>query len=118
MMFYHRMLLGPVLLLILATQRVSALPQGNVFDKRAPVDQCVATLVALKASAFCSSFIGISDVVQTQTAQSCSIWHCNSLYVVLFAHHCYTDSTVSTELICIIKQPPILVLRLYLQQCQ
>jgi hypothetical protein len=70
MMFHHHRLLGSVLSFLFSIQEVHGLPQENAFDKRDQVAQCSASLVALKASAFCSSFISLSDVVQTQIFSS------------------------------------------------
>jgi hypothetical protein len=70
MVFYNHMLMVIILSLFCSTQHVHSLPQGKAIEKRDQVGQCSAILVALKASAFCSSFIGISDVIQTHTIQS------------------------------------------------
>jgi len=86
MVFYYHMLLAPVLSLLFSIQHVHSRPQGNAFEKRDQVGQCSASLVALKASAFCSSFIGISDIIQTQTTNPVdleTITVCTSLYARL-----------------------------------
>lgn len=72
MMLNHGVLLASVLSLF--TQIVHSRPQGNIlYGKRDEVGQCSASLVQLKASAFCSSFIGISDVVNTQVASEIGV---------------------------------------------
>jgi hypothetical protein len=70
MMFHHQRLSVSVLSFLSSLQQVYGHPQEKAFERRDQVAQCSASLVALKASAFCSSFISLSDVVQTQIFSS------------------------------------------------
>lgn len=50
-----------------ATTSAHPLEQRDVLEARGDIDVCKAILIALKASAFCSSFVPITDVTTTET---------------------------------------------------
>ncbi|KAF2669765.1 hypothetical protein BT63DRAFT_453951 [Microthyrium microscopicum] len=60
--------LPAVFLLLTSFGRVQAAPGASSLERRDNVDNAVKLLVAAKASAFCSSVIGIKDVTTTKTS--------------------------------------------------